>query len=198
MLGDKVYGLMLTIDGHTQPVRPPWSVLLTYEHRLRKEAMKLILAGTHSMVQALSHVVKDADIKECYFTTPIALGVGFQSQQSSEGKWRKLGGKGNFSGSHPSSFKGNYSKGKPYKGGFGKGKGRNNSVLTRDDNNNALVSKTPDGRELCYAFNAQGCNNKCGRVHACRVKGCYGSHSAREHHKYADKASPPSGGAKQD
>ena len=44
---------------------------------------------------------------------------------------------------------------------------------------------TPDGRELCFAFNAQGCSGKCGRVHACRVRGCYGKHSAREHQKYA-------------
>lgn len=198
VLGDKVYGLKLSIDGQTQAVRPPWTVLLTYEHRLRKEAFKLVAAGTHSLAEALDHVVKDSDIKECYFTTPIALGVGFTSQQSGEGKWRKMSGKGHSPGNQwfNNSFN-RYSKGdgKGFKRQKGKGKGSKNSVLTRDENHNILVSKTPDGRELCFAFNSQGCHNKCGRVHACRVKGCLGNHSAREHHKYAkDAASGKDGG----
>jgi hypothetical protein len=45
------------------------------------------------------------------------------------------------------------------------------------------VSQTPDGRDICFAFNSQGCNNKCGRLHVCRVRGCYGDHAAREHSK---------------
>ena len=56
---------------------------------------------------------------------------------------------------------------------------------------NTLVSSTPDGRELCFAFNAQGCSGKCGRVHACRVKGCYGQHAAREHAKYSKGSDTP-------
>lgn len=174
VLGDKVFGLKIQVDGQTQAVKPPWTVLLTYEHRLRKEAFKLVLSGTHTLAEALSSVVKDADIKECYFTTPIALGIGNRSQQSDEFKWRRLSGKG--FGSQKGSGFGGKSKGKA-----GKGKQR----TWTDFNGNVLVSKTPDGRELCYAFNAQGCSGKCGRVHACRVKGCYGKHSAREHSKYS-------------
>ena len=192
VLGDKVYGLKLTMDGQTQAVQPPWTVLLTYEHRLRKEAFKLVVAGSHTLVQALQHVVKDSDIKECYFTTPIALGVGFTSQQTGDSKWRKVSNKGSQFGGY-----GNKGFSKGQHKGFGKGKGKfkgsKGSVLTRDENQNVLVSKTPDGRELCYAFNSQGCNNKCGRVHACRVKGCLGAHSAREHHKYTKDAAPPKG-----
>lgn len=182
VLGDKVYGLKLQMEGQAVAVRPPWTVILTYEHRLRKEAFKLILAGTHTMAEALAHVVRDADIKECYFTTPIALGVGHASQQSDDFKWRRLSNKG--SGFSKGSF-GGKSK--------GKGKGKQQRIQT-DFNGNTLVSKTPDGRELCYAFNAQGCAGKCGRVHACRVKGCYGKHSAREHGKYAKDATPAEGG----
>lgn len=182
VLGDKVYGLKIQMEGQTVAVKPPWTVILTYEHRLRKEAFKLILAGTHSMSEALAHVVKDADIKECYFTTPIALGVGSSSQQSDDFKWRRLSGKGNGST-------------KGFTGGKSKGKSKGKQRVQTDFNGNSLVSKTPDGRELCYAFNAQGCAGKCGRVHACRVRGCYGKHSAREHHKYA-KDSTPADGAK--
>jgi hypothetical protein len=55
------------------------------------------------------------------------------------------------------------------------------------------VSQTPDGRDICYAFNAQGCAGKCGRVHCCRVRGCFGKHSARAHHRHAKNRakSPP-------
>lgn len=182
VLGDKVFGLKIQLDGQSHAVKPPWTVLLTYEHRLRKEAFKLIMAGTHSMSEALAHVVKDADIKECYFTTPIALGIGSMSHQSDENKWRRLSGKG-FGGQ-----KG----GNP--GGKSKGKSAKGKQRTQTDfNGNTLVSKTPDGRELCYAFNAQGCAGKCGRVHACRVRGCYGKHSAREHSKYAQDSTPGDG-----
>ena len=66
----------------------------------------------------------------------------------------------------------------PTKGGKGS---------SSDFNGNTLVTHTPDNRELCFAVKAQGCSGKCGRVHACRVRGCYGKHSAREHHKYATK-----------
>ncbi|CAE7341503.1 unnamed protein product [Symbiodinium sp. CCMP2456] len=46
-----------------------------------------------------------------------------------------------------------------------------------------LVSKTPDGRELCYAYNIKrGCQVKgCQRIHACRIKGCQGNHPAYQH-----------------
>ena len=176
VLGDRVYGLKIQLDGQVQAVKPPWTVLLTYEHRLRKEAFKLVQAGSHNLADALSHVVRDADIKECYFTTPIALGIGNTSQQSDDAKWRRLSNKGGGN----QNFKGGGA------GGKGKGKTSKGKQRTQTDfNGNVLVSKTPDGRELCYAFNAQGCAGRCGRVHACRVRGCYGKHSAREHSKYA-------------
>ena len=54
-------------------------------------------------------------------------------------------------------------------------------------NGSSLVSQTPDGREICFAYNAQGCRGSCGRVHCCRVRGCHKEHSAREHQKYAKK-----------
>ena len=45
ILGDRVNKMKIQIDGRTQAVRPPWSVILTYEHRLRKEAFKLVKGG---------------------------------------------------------------------------------------------------------------------------------------------------------
>ena len=180
ILGEKVNGLRVTVDGSSIAVRPQWSIVLTYEHRLRKEAFKQVQSGERSLAEALSAVTKDSDLKESYFTTPIALSgsAGYQR----EAKWQKTGdGKdGKDKG------KGDKNKKGKFKDGKGKGKHkRNTNVESQDRSGNILVSSTPDGRELCYAFNAQGCSGKCGRVHACRVKGCYGQHAAREHAKYS-------------
>ena len=167
ILGDRVNNMKIQVEGQSQSINPPWSVILTYEHRLRKEAFKLVQAGEKSLSEALAEVIKNADLKESFFTTPIALGA----LQSGGKKWRRLGdGKG----------KNDYKGRKGKKGDGKKGGGK-------DHHGNPLSSRTPDGREICYAFNSQGCKGKCGRVHVCRVAGCYGDHSAREHSKYAEK-----------
>ena len=123
------------------------------------------------------HVIKNADLKESFFTTPIALGAS----PSGENKWRRLGdrkGKGDFKGDYKGDGKGKKGKKGDRKGG------------RKDHLGNQLTSKTPDGREICYAFNSQGCRGRCGRVHVCRVAGCYGDHSAREHNKYSGSEPP--------
>ena len=73
ILGEKVNGLKVPVDGQSVPVKPPWNIVLTYEHRLRREAFKLVQAGENTLSEALALVVKNADLKESYFTTPIAL-----------------------------------------------------------------------------------------------------------------------------
>ncbi|CAE7351322.1 unnamed protein product [Symbiodinium sp. CCMP2592] len=45
----------------------------------------------------------------------------------------------------------------------------------------SLMSHTADGREICFAYNAQGCSGGCGRVHVCRVRGCNQPHPLWEH-----------------
>ena len=177
ILGEKVNGLKVPVDGQSVPVKPPWNIVLTYEHRLRREAFKLVHAGENTLSEALALVVKNADLKESYFTTPIALSSSAASGPTL--KWQRTG-------DYDAKGKSKDGKGKKGKGKKGKGKGE-----SKDQYGQTLVSSTPDGRELCYAFNAQGCSGKCGRVHACRVKGCYGNHAAREHQKYAEKDDEP-------
>ena len=172
LLGEKVLGLKFNVEGQTHAVKPPWAVILSYEQKMRKEVFKWVQAGTHTIAEGLMAVIRDAELKEAHFTAPIALGVGWNNQRPSvpPNKWHRPNSKGK-----PSA--------KGVKGGKGKSKpGKGNA---RDFNGNSLATHTPDGRELCFAFNAQGCSGKCGRVHACRVRGCYGKHSAREHQKYA-------------
>ena len=55
ILGDRVNNMKIQIDGQTQSVRPPWSVILTYEHRLRKEAFKLVQADGEKTLSEACH-----------------------------------------------------------------------------------------------------------------------------------------------
>eukprot|EP00435_Cladocopium_sp_Y103_P051440 s1952_g16.t1 len=63
--------------GVTDPcrTRPDWAIILAFEHKLRKEAMKKVLSG-HTLADALDTVIRDADLKEAFYTTlttPVAL-----------------------------------------------------------------------------------------------------------------------------
>ena len=130
LLGEKVLGLKFNVEGQSHAVKPPWAVILSYEQKMRKEVFKLVQAGTHTVAEGLTAVIKDAEIKEAHFTAPIALGVGWNNQRPSvqPNKWQRTGFKGK------SSF-----KGAPSKGGKGKGK---SSKGSRDFNGNSLVTHT--------------------------------------------------------
>ena len=43
ILGERVMGLQIpTSDGGQQKLKPDWSIVLAFEHKLRKEAMRLV------------------------------------------------------------------------------------------------------------------------------------------------------------
>eukprot|EP00435_Cladocopium_sp_Y103_P036681 s256_g9.t1 len=175
ILGDRVYGLQIpsSSGGNTaQKVRPDWGVILAYEQKLRKEAMKKVQDG-HTLADAMEAVIRDPDLKEVYFTTPMALRASMPESQPN--KYQRFNNKGSFGGKQFASF----SKGKS-KGSKGKGKGKSMDSRLKGLN---LAWRTPDGRELCFAWNTDDCDGSCGRIHQCRVKGCYASHKAVEHAK---------------
>ncbi len=173
ILGGRVCNIQLpTTDGDSAVrVRPEWSVVLSYEYKLPREVMKLIVTEGLSMHDALGQVTKDADLKESFFTTPLALRAA--QPVESPNKFRK------------GFFKGDYKGGG--KDGKGKGKGtfKSNTNLPKDVAQKLqglqLAWRTPDGRDLCFAWNTGSCKGSCGRVHQCRVKGCYGDHRAVDH-----------------
>jgi hypothetical protein len=147
-------------------------VILAFEHKLRKEAMKKVHNG-HTLADALEAVIRDPDLKEAYFTTPMALKASMPEPQPF--KYQRFNNKGSFGGKQFS----NFSKGK---GKGSKGKTKSKSMDTRLKGL-SLAWRTPDGRELCFAWNTGDCDGSCGRVHQCRVKGCYASHKAVDHSK---------------
>ena len=184
ILGDRVYNIQLpSTDGESSVrVRPEWSIVLSYEYKLRREVMKLIVNDGMSMHDALGHVTRDADLKESFFTTPLALRAA-QAVESPH-KFHK----GGFKGDNP---KGGY-KGDFFKGGKGKKGGKTKHNLPKDVAQKLqglpLAWRTPDGRDLCFAWNTGSCKGSCGRVHQCRVKGCYGDHQAIDHREAVKSA----------
>ena len=137
--------------------------------------MKKVLAG-HTLAEALESVVRDPDLKEAYFTTPMALRASMPDPQPNKYfRNSSKGGFGSFTGKQ--TFGGYKGKGKSPKG---KGKGKGMDPRLKGLN---LSWRTPDGRELCFAWNTGDCDGSCGRVHQCRVKGCYANHKAVEHSK---------------
>ena len=168
ILGERVHGLQIpgVNPEQTQKLKPEWPIVLAYEQKLRREAMKLVTQEGHTLADALRAVTRDADLKEAFFTTPVALRAA-QSAQSGEhiNKWQKTYDKGG--------------KGKGKKGGKKGEKGKRD--MPEQLKGLSLAWRTPDGRDLCFAWNTGGCSGKCGRVHQCRVKGCYGDHKAIDH-----------------
>ena len=178
ILGEKVAQLTMPTTHHQDvpAITPPWEIVLAYEHRLRKEAFRMVNETGKTLSDALSLVVNSPDLKETYFTTPLAL-ASIQRPT----KWHKGAGK--------------ESKGGIKEKGSGKGKpGKGSKGKTSDNALRGLVLswRTPEGRDICFAYNSQGCDGKCGRLHVCRVKGCYQDHPAREH-----KQKAKAGGAKE-
>ena len=173
ILGDRVFGIQIpTSEGSQQRIKPDWAIILSYEQKLRKEAMRRVLEG-HTLADALASVIKDADLKEAYFTTPVALKSASSDSHGHPSKYQRFNSKGSFGGKTSCG---------PQKGkGKGKQKSKQSGVSDERLKGLNLAWRTPDGRELCFAWNTGDCDGSCGRVHQCRVKGCYSDHKAVEH-----------------
>eukprot|EP00435_Cladocopium_sp_Y103_P044637 s1164_g12.t1 len=176
ILGERVLGIQIpsaACGGTQHKVKPDWGIVLAFEHKLRKEAMRLVTHESQTLSNALRAVIKDADLKEAFFTTPVALRAA-ASSEAPQNKWARYNSKGSSSGK-------SFQSGSKGKGKSGKSKGKDNRLAGLQ-----LAWRTPDGRDLCFGYNTGNCDGKsCNRAHQCRVKGCYGDHPAI-HHK--DKA----------
>ena len=176
-LGNKVYLLeVMHADGTKHALNPPWNIILNYELECRKQAMIRVAEDHINLNTALGLVIKDPELKELAFTSPIAL-AGRSGKQ--HGGWPNpkartnpygAGGKG---GKGTGQGKGGHQGRAPGQGkgkgpGRGKGKGKGKGAKS-----------TPDGRQICFAYNSpEGCSTPCphDRLHVCRGWGCFGPH----------------------
>ena len=170
-------------DGTKHLLGPPWAIILSYELECRKSALLRVAEKGLTFVAALSEVIRDPELKELAFTSPIAhLGRGSSSSSTSALKpaartivksTQHLIDNPNWplkkSGT-PTQGRG---KGKA-KGAKGGGKGKGKAGKQKQ------AFATPDGQHICFAFNSPaGCSDpNCSRLHVCRNWGCYGQHAA--------------------
>ena len=185
-LGPKVLLLeVCTPDGAKRCLNPPWPIILSYELECRKSIMRLITEEGISFAAAMELVVKDTELKELAFTSPVAMGgrsPGHPTASHSAAKATTATGKGSHltnNPNYPARRDSPYQKGTGRgKGGAGKGRGKGRG---KGGKGNQLVANTPDGRQICFAYNtAAGCPG-CDRVHTCRVRGCGAAHGMHEH-----------------
>ncbi|CAE7853809.1 unnamed protein product, partial [Symbiodinium necroappetens] len=166
------------------PLRPPWVVVLNYEYELRKEAIKRAYRDSRPLRETLREVTEDAQIKEQYFTSPIALQNRGKRASDSWEPWDD----GNYNKWNRNSWKGGWQhKGDNDKGRKGR-KGKEDSKRGKDGKDgkggkgqSITSSRTPDGRFICFAYSGPGCDGNCGMVHCCQVKGCFGPHPTWKH-----------------
>ena len=158
----------------TTVVKPEWTILLSYEFKCRKRAFALVRETGVSLVQALVAVTKDGELKNLYFMSPLLLqrrpgnnkrqetDEAGPPQESKKARRLRLKGKG----------KGKGRESEPAGKGKGKGSGKGE-----------LLSKTPDGRLICFAYNSvEGCSRaSCAMVHCCRKRGCQQEHPLHLH-----------------
>ncbi len=163
LLGEKVFQLQIpkaSSEG-TRPLNPPWTILLRYEQQVRKEAYKQAVRQNRSIHDTLPEAMANSEIKEVNFLSPVALSMA----ASDEAPTRTPIPGADDGGLPPVKYQ---RKGK----GKAKGKGR------FDKRFGFLNSQTPDGRQICYAYQEGKCKDNCGRVHVCQI--CMSPHPLKD------------------
>ena len=152
LLGDYCYGLRSNEAGGS--LAPPWTLVLSNENAIRKNAYKQMVLKGIGFADALVQSWKDAATKERQFTTPLCL----CAKRPQPWSWDRT------------------TPEKPGKKGTGKGKDSNKKAkLTKD-----TFNRTENGKPICFRFNSKGgCKKgaKCHFAHVCTK--CRGEHSAR-------------------
>ena len=159
---------------------------------MRKEQAKLISKGL-SFKDALDNATRDHSIRERHFVTPMAVsaiaagsgGSGNRGRDCSRSaphrggrggkprnERRDTGASGSW-GSGASNSWGNKGSNKGSNKGANKGRGK-----SRDKGKGKGHRLTPDGKQICFAFNNahEKCTGTCDRAHVCRT--CLGGHPA--------------------
>ena len=165
LLGDYCYGLRSSEESGS--LVPPWSLVLNYEHAIRKHCYKVMATAGYSFGAALLHSYKEPSVKERNFTTPLALHakrpLPWHANQDDQPPRKLRNGQGQ-----------------------GKGKDGKGNAKKRKEGND----RTPAGEPICFRYNHKGCKRgaKCHFMHVCML--CFGKHPASQcPRKKADKTS---------
>ncbi len=157
LLGEKVYGLPVpkAASEGSRPLNPPWAILLRFEHQVRKDAYKQSIRQNRAIRFTLAEAMVNAELKDVHFLSPVALAITSPEIGDASTKQSIPGA----SEENPTWVPNKFLK-------KGKGKGKTGRY---DKRYGSLHSTTPDGRQICYAFQEGKCKGNCGRVDVCQL-----------------------------
>ena len=170
LLGEHVMGLEAKDERGEVVSKPTFELILSYEHQIRRNMTKLINNGK-DMVAALQDSMTEVVVKERYFLTPNSASALFTARElHREDRSRSPNGGGRWGAQFWRNF-----NAEQHKKGKGKGKSKKGKGF-QGKSESGLHHRTPDGRQICYAWNSAGqrCRYDCGRVHCCQR--CLGKH----------------------
>ena len=153
---------------------PPWHLVCSYEHQIRRKMCWHINTAGLDIKQALKMACTDPELKQEHFTTPMAVSVRYLPPRG-DGMSRSSVPSGS-ADNRPVKNKLKAKDRKAGKGGSkGSGKAKPSGIKFK--------IKGPDGTLICYAFNNSGerCKGDCGKLHICQV--CDGPDNAHPYHK---------------
>ena len=161
VLGNEVYGLKVSVMDTT--IEAPWTVVLAYEHSLRKAACRMMMWDNVTMSDALEAARKDTHTKEIYFTTPVTMAASLPKRHEKLKPWAPP----------PPPGQGKRARARAEAKAKGKGKGKPTTPKYPH-------TKTPDGRLICFRFQESHCvaGKKCRFVHVCAR--CFAAHPMSE------------------
>ncbi len=173
LLGPYVLQLAARDDNGNVSSSPPWKLVLSYEHEIRRKAMRMVEKGS-MLKDALREAWNDPLTKERFFTTPLAMqplvnrgskrpqpGADGSSAPRRSGPQPQQHQRGHQQQSRKQKQNNRTTKGGGKGSNKGKGKGKN---LQGDCN-----AQTPQGEPICFKYNARvACNEaKCNFMHVC-------------------------------
>ena len=162
ILGERVAYFGVTFGGRKHLV--DWGIVVGYE------LMHSIVYQNLDLEAALESARANTELREEYFTAPAMMAT-----MAGAAEGAAYGARRERHHDPPNTPYGSSSgKGKGVKG-RGKGKRKNNATNAAE-----LPRTTPDGKQICFAFNNEGCKEgkKCTRAHVCRQ--CFGQHKLFE------------------
>ena len=174
ILGKKVLNVF---SDSPYPRQAPWSLVMSFELRLRQEAFKLVRDGK-TLAAALESVINDSDLRSLYFITNL---VADKASQGGDPGLKRPASQAlvPFAPEEPWTRKGKKGKDK----GKGKGKDKGKGKQTRAPADlGKRIARTANNESICFNFNRPvGCplagdGGTCPRGrHVCLE--CHGNHS---------------------
>ena len=159
VLSPRIAGLEIKDDLGRVVSSPPWHLVCSFEHCLRRKMAHHMNATGMDLRAALRSAMGDMDLRGESFTTPLAVSVRLQPNRQDAERRTPVAAPDKGRGK----VKQNVTKRTAANQGKGKGKTKAANIKFK--------VKGADGTMICYAFNNPGesCSGECGKLHVCQI-----------------------------